>query len=216
MKISEHILRFFFPLKCIVCGKVLPHTEKFPYCHKCRDELNDAKIFSLIEKPLPSVDAFTAFYRYSENATKYSVFHAKKCFSKPFANFFEEISKQFLNETKVCENADVITFSTRRLSEKMAEGFDQAEEMAKIISKISGVECIKALKRTRRAKKQRLLSPEERFENVKNIFECTADVQGKTIVLVDDVVTTGATIWAAAKALQEKGAAKVRVVTFSL
>ncbi len=209
-------MRFFFPPKCIVCDEVLEHFAKTPYCSKCECELEDAKIYSHVEKPIPFVDMLFVFYQYENESVKYSVFHAKKCFSKPFEEFYKSACIRLLEKTKFTRNIDTITFATRRSSERRAEGFDQAEKMAKVLSIATGIPCKKVLRRVRKSQKQRNLAPHERMKNVKRLFECTGDMTGKRVLLVDDVVTTGSTVSNCAKALKEKGAAEVRVLTFSL
>ena len=57
-------------------------------------------------------------------------------------------------------------------------------------------------------------TPEERRQNVIGAFECVGDVTGKRVLLVDDVVTTGATVAECAAQLRQAGAASVWVLSF--
>ncbi len=216
MKIFEAVMRFFFPPKCISCEKSLLHSAPIPYCNKCYAVLNDGKIFALTEKSVPNIDAIYAFYRYNNESAKFSVFHIKKCFSTPFADFYKELCRQMLDETNVLLNIDMITFVKRRSSEKRREGFDQAKMLAKIMSEVSGVPLVSTLKRVGQSKKQRMLTPEQRRKNVQNAFKATLDLSGKRIMLMDDVVTTGSTVSDCARALKESGAKEVRVLSFSI
>lgn len=214
MKIFEYVLRLFFPPKCLLCEKILKIDTPLPYCDKCFDLLQEGKIFSLVERTPQNVDVFYAFYSYDNECAKHSVFHAKKLFSPLFSDYYEKLCEKLFKTRNLATDIDLITFATRRKTEKHKEGLDQAREMAKIVSKVTGIKWAKVLKRTRKSKKQRNLSPKERAENVKNLFACTRDLKGKRVLIVDDVITTGSTISDCARALKEKGAVEVRVLSF--
>lgn len=87
-------------------------------------------------------------------------------------------------------------------------GFNQAEEMGREISRLSGWELCAALKRTRRTREQAKMEyREHRLENLRGAFAARGGAEkklaGKHIWLLDDVTTTGATIHAAASALRK-------------
>lgn len=93
--------------------------------------------------------------------------------------------------------------------------YNQAEILAKRASDISGKPVITDLViRTRHTKSQTKLSPAERRENVRGAFAVTRpqDVRGKSFIIVDDVVTTGATTGEIAKTLLKHGARRVCAV----
>lgn len=73
----------------------------------------------------------------------------------------------------------------------------------------------RALRRTRRTESQLHLSPAQRRENVRGAFAVADDVSGRTVLLVDDVYTTGATAAECTRVLLRAGAAAVRVVTLA-
>jgi ComF family protein len=64
-------------------------------------------------------------------------------------------------------------------------------------------------------KSQTKVSPEQRLQNIKDVFFVKDTLKGKNIILIDDVVTTGSTIWECSKALKEKGAEKITVITLA-
>ncbi len=82
-------------------------------------------------------------------------------------------------------------------------GFNQAEQMARVIARHSTKPCVKLLTRTRRTVFQSRLAPNERMNNIKEAFSLrggdVAMYEGKHLILVDDLMTTGATLGAAAK-----------------
>ena len=71
-----------------------------------------------------------------------------------------------------------------------------------------------ALVKTRETKRQSSLKIfEDRAKNVHGAFTCTKDLSGKRVLLIDDIYTTGMTVYNCAKALTDAGAAKVIAVT---
>ena len=93
--------------------------------------------------------------------------------------------------------------------------FNQAEVLAKLLSKRTGKPVWKALKRIRYTTTQTKLDRDERMENLRNAFRVrhAEAVQSRHLILVDDVFTTGSTVEECARVLRSAGAASVRVVT---
>lgn len=97
-------------------------------------------------------------------------------------------------------------------------GFNQSELLAREVARRLGVPLVNgALARTRHAPAQSGLSSAARRRNVAGLFRVSGRpaIAGRRILLVDDVLTTGATAQAAAKALKSAGAAQVAVVTLA-
>ena len=69
------------------------------------------------------------------------------------------------------------------------------------------------LKKLRKTEKQHTLSAKERYKNLSGAFSADPYVIGKNILLIDDIFTTGSTVFECSKALYEKGAAKILVLT---
>ncbi len=92
-------------------------------------------------------------------------------------------------------------------------GFNQATLLARTLD----VTVVDALSRRRATRRQAALARDDRWANLHAVIAVTPrarrDLRGKTLVLVDDVVTTGATVTACARALREAGAREVRVAT---
>lgn len=97
--------------------------------------------------------------------------------------------------------------------------FNQAEEIARVVSRLSGLPLLPALARVRPTEHQTILSRAERMQNLLDAFSVTA--AGKRhlsekrpgAVLVDDVLTTGSTVHECAKVLRRAGFRKVAVIT---
>jgi ComF family protein len=104
----------------------------------------------------------------------------------------------------------------RRLRER---GYNQAELLARAFARATDRTAICALRRGPGASSQTALQPVARLANVAGAFapehEATADIAGEHVVLVDDVLTTGATVTACTDALVAAGARCVSVITFA-
>lgn len=94
-------------------------------------------------------------------------------------------------------------------------GFNQAEEMGKMLSKKISLPVWNGLHRIRKTQIQTYLQREERLQNLEGAFAVHPrfDFKGKKVLLLDDVFTTGATADACARALREAGAKDVAVLT---
>ncbi|MDQ6737180.1 MAG: hypothetical protein M3Z30_05735 [Gemmatimonadota bacterium] len=102
-------------------------------------------------------------------------------------------------------------------SRRRERGFNQSEELARELGLIWGLPIVSALSRGRSTETQTRLTPGDRLRNVAGAFATVIDsgrLAGSHVVLVDDVVTTAATLNACAKALHEGGARIISYVTF--
>jgi len=97
-------------------------------------------------------------------------------------------------------------------------GYNQAELLARVVAQRRSVPLAHALTRPRSTGSQTALTADGRLANVRGAFDRGAQaglVRGRTVVLVDDVLTTGATASAAAESLSVLGAERIIVLTFA-
>ena len=95
-------------------------------------------------------------------------------------------------------------------------GFNQAEMLAHAIEQTFGNVCnTQVLQRVSNTPPQSTLSGKIRIQNVKNAYICTQNMQNAHILLIDDVVTTGATLSACANTLKKNGASEVKALVLS-
>jgi ComF family protein len=114
------------------------------------------------------------------------------------------------------EDFDFITAVPLHPSRRRERGFNQSELLARALAhKVALPEVDNVLRRTTATRPQVGLSDAQRQENVRNAFRCAHPemVAGKRILLVDDVMTTGATVACASQVLLAAGAEKVSVLT---
>jgi ComF family protein len=95
---------------------------------------------------------------------------------------------------------------------RLQRGFNQAELLARGLSRRTGIPVVRALGRRRPTPAQAGLSNSARRQNVSQAFRAR-NVQGKRILLIDDVMTTGATAASCAAALKQAGARRVSLLT---
>jgi ComF family protein len=101
---------------------------------------------------------------------------------------------------------------------RLQRGFNQAESLAGCLARqLNLPHRSRILRRVRRTRPQSELRRDDRRENVRGAFwaRATADLRGSTVLLVDDILTTGATCSEAARALKAAGAARVVVAVIA-
>ena len=229
------------PFKCPVCGDVSDSESRFEnyeklyrsiygsasglhICGKCLSRLivndEDYRWFLCLSDPVendpcPGLPLFMPFtYKgFVERAVPKIKFSKKLELARLFGII---LGSCFLEEEIRADLIVPIPLSEERMEER---GFNQASEIAFPLSKINGIPFAEdCLVRTRDTKRQaEITDKSKRANNVKGAFEVSDkwDVAGLTVVVVDDVATTGATLHEAAKVLYKAGAAKVLCVAFA-
>ena len=98
---------------------------------------------------------------------------------------------------------------------KLSRGYNQSEKLAKAFSKKTNIPYAMLLKRVRNTKQQARLSNTARRSNLKDAFKAVKELSAETVLLIDDVRTTGTTAIECVKAMLAAGAKEVRVLTFA-
>ncbi|HLD95348.1 MAG TPA: ComF family protein [Alphaproteobacteria bacterium] len=225
------MLSFLFSPLCVNCKKetTLAHT----LCEDCWKDLKvDAKEFCLhCSKKTPDLmmDEFQkkccsksslnqqgiSLFVYEKTA-KDLILKFKHGDALYLSRFFTALFKT-LKENNCLKDVDFLTPVPLHWSRHFYRGYNQAVILCQSLKKATGIPWVPILKKASYTKSQGHLSFEARKKNVRNVFKISEKrmekVKGKTIVLVDDVWTTGATARACIKKLYEAGARKVSVVT---
>jgi competence protein ComFC len=113
------------------------------------------------------------------------------------------------------QSFDLVTAMPMHWYRRWERGFNQADLLAKPVARKYGLKVAPLLRRVRLGKRQAGLGATERHKNLKGAFQLArnARVEGKRILLIDDVLTTGTTLAAATAVLKDAGAKWVSVLT---
>ncbi len=225
---KDKILDTLFPknIKCIFCGHDVPNFNEKPYCDKCEKFALNNKYKCL--KCATPFENDLKLCKYCANDKKHIYFDKIVC---PFIytdtvlrgiRKFKEENGRYLVSTfakyiakEVCEanmEFDFIVPVPMFKKDQKIRGYNQSEilanELAKIFDKPVENELLQKIKRT---KHQKWLTKKERKRNLENSMIITNKnfVNKKNFLIVDDIVTTCATIDHCAKLLKKSGASKV-------
>lgn len=135
----------------------------------------------------------------------------KKVFSMLGRELADELGLYF-NRMGLRREDAILTYAPRSRRTVRIVGFDQAKLLTRAVSQHSGIPYVKLLNRkSRSGKAQKALSAKAREKNTKGMFEFCAreGLSGKTVILVDDLVTTGATLGECARVMKKNGASLV-------
>jgi ComF family protein len=190
-------------LLCHECAAGLPRLPD-PVCPRCALPTAGGETCGACLKHPPAFDATLACFIYAFPVDKL-VQQFKFAHRLAIADFF---AQSLLDRGLPAAGLIVpVPLSAARLRER---GFNQAAEIAKALARASGIPLgLEVGRRTLEAPPQSTLPWKERQRNVRGAFACTADLSGKAVLVVDDVITTGATLGEFARVLKDHGAARV-------
>ena len=187
---------------CGICGKKVTH------CSCVTGEMRKARCAGFRK---------LTYYqgRTREPVPNRLIYHIKESRSAQTHAFLARELQSAIEELLPCaedrQNA-VLTFVPRSRSAKMKYGTDQAEELVRALAKVTDLPCRKLIRRASgRGGEQKTLSASARLKNATHSFVLSrgVDVRGKTVVLVDDIVTTGASMATCTRLLRHVGAQQV-------
>ena len=200
------ILEKLFPPKCILCGRILERNE-MDLCHHCRI---NAPEYSKGNLKLQFLDSWTAIWYYEENVRR-SLLRYKFYNARSYAIGYGRILAMKLL-TEYPDGFDILTWIPISRLRKLRRGYDQVELLAQAVGRELGIQPVSLLKKTRHNRPQSGISGHaKRRANVLGAYRCinTEALQGKRIVLLDDILTTGATAGECARVLLTAGASEV-------
>jgi competence protein ComFC len=223
------LLDFIFPKFCINCKRVGEYlcANCFSYlsfdtkniCLPCGKPSFDGLTHPKCRGNLAIDGSFTGIV--FNKVAKKMVYQIKY---RPYLSGLSDFAAELLFESLIQNEEFNKTLKTTNLiltpvplsSEKLRKrGYNQAELIAINLSKRLNLPFETVLTRTKNTSSQVGLSKRDRKLNVRGVFSTSADVSGRNFLVIDDVLTSGATLFEAGKVLKEKGAVKVWGVAFA-
>ena len=204
-----------FTKRCVLCGEMLPAagTGKAMLCPACAAEVRQQYRCTQTIRIPGAADAAAALYYTGKVRSAMQRFKFQH--KQHYADWFAAQMLPLLANRLDAWQPDLVTYMPIGFLRLHERGYNQAELLAKAVAEPLGLPCTATLRKRAFTPKQsaqknaaaRQKNAERALRPLKN-----AEVRGKSVVLVDDIITTGATAAAAVKLLREMGAAKVSVL----
>ena len=206
MRLFAYLSALLFPEKCVLCGQILKKDE-LDLCRKCRVHQPDHPVSG---DKYPYLDSWIALWDY-QDAVRRSLLRYKFYGQQGYAAAYGRLlAMKLLRENR--ENVDVITWIPISEKRKKKRGFDQVELLAAKIAPQLELPALQLLwKRRDNPQQSKIAGQAQRRANVLGAYEAInrEQIAGKRILLLDDILTTGATAGECARILLEAGAKEV-------
>lgn len=200
------MFRLIYPRKCTLCQRLLTREET-DFCHSCREHTEK---FTKAKHNIPFVAHWTALWYYKENVRK-SIQRFKFSYKRHYAEVYGRLLTMKLAGS-LAEDTDILSWVPVSRLRKLKRGYDQSELLCRAVGKELGIPVVPVLKKIRHTPPQSgLRDAAQRRANVQGAYKALEPqlLANKRILLLDDVVTTGATASECARILLTAGAKEV-------
>ena len=237
MRFWEVIKRMHLINKCLLCGEAIPYDDDSGFCVDCAEEWKELLNVQCVKcgykmsecACIPKMIKQTSNYGYvtcvfyspkSSLEANHLIFKLKRDFNRDLINYMAKMMvknlRNLFNRHGLDFNEFTVTYVTRRTSGVRKYGFDHTKYLAKAVAKNLGIECQRTLLNVGELE-QKSLTKAERLENAQSSFEINEkiEIKGRKYILVDDIITSGATMKACADLLKENGAEEIIPVSFA-
>ncbi len=229
MELAQKLLSNLFPCRCIVCQQTVKHS--FEICQDCYQALphneicclrcalplaedikNEVLCGACIRKA-PAFDYAHSLFRYEGDIIR--LVHQLKFGEK--IGFSRSIGEMLLMQLlKIGEKPDCILPVSLHKSRLRQRGFNQSIEISRVLAKNLLIPIERAaVVRQRSTEAQSGLNAKQRQKNIKGAFSVVAALNYKHVLIVDDVMTTGATVNELAKVLKKNKVERVGVLSIA-
>lgn len=222
-------LSFFqliFPRQCAVCGKLLHEGEEV-LCLKCNMDMPRTNYHRLKDNPVERMfwgkvplERATSYFFYRKGGDYRRILHQLKYGGrKDYGEIMGRFMAAELMPTDFFQGVDVIVPVPLHPRKQQKRGYNQSEYIARGVSAVTGIGMdTSVVVRTKHTDTQTRKFTYERWENVEGIFllHHPGQFTGKHILIIDDVLTTGATITACADAFQAVEGVRISILTLAV
>ena len=237
MKVSEILKRLFVERYCVICGEAISYAEKEPFCEECYEHWKEflqikcrqcgrthnmcTCLPTKIRKINHAMAGWCVFYDASTNGEISKLFYyLKRRYDREVIDMCAERMKSsvlgIFKKRGIDFSSYVVTYVPRRRKNVKKYGFDQSKKLAQALSKKLGIKCITTFDNIAK-QEQKGLNKKERAYNAQTslVYKPVSLQTNKNIILVDDIMTSGATLFACAFQLYKNGATSVVPITFA-
>ena len=219
-------VHLFFPRQCAVCGAILQEGEE-GICMKCNMDMprtnyhlrKDNPVERMFWGKIPLEHATSCFFYHKGNDFRRILHQLKYGGRKDLGEVMGRFMAAELSATGFFSDVDVIVPVPLHPRKRKMRGYNQSECIARGVSAVTGIPMDTAsVARMRHTETQTRKSSYERWENVDGIF-CLRRADAfarKHVLIIDDVLTTGATTTACADALKEVEGVRISVLTLAV
>ena len=207
MGLISSIMNLFFPPKCAFCGRILGSVDD-AWCSKCTEELPFTLLHGRQEGDYYDFCISPLYYK---DTVRKSILRYKFKGAAAYADVYGKVLAECIRENPDI-GYDVISWVPLSSKRKRSRGYDQAMLLALATALQLDDVAIETLRKTRDVRAQSELSDrDERNENISGVYEATDVelIEGKCVLLIDDIVTTGSTLSECARVLLDAGAKRV-------
>lgn len=217
------IFNAIYPLNCLSCNSALVTGEN-EFCLQCESGFPPLKFDSKNNNPISQlfwgqvdIHSATAVYNYIKSENLSQLIHAFKYNgNKNIGSLFSKILAYNFSEINDLHDVDVLTFVPMHNKKKRKRGYNQAEVLTEKLANSISKPSQKLIFRTENTVTQTEKDVFHRFENMDEKFKVNpSDEKYNHILIIDDVITTGATLIACAQLLKTHYNCKVSIYTLA-
>ena len=203
------LMDLIFPPRCIFCRAVIPSGAQI--CKKCDEEIQHINAVKSMNVPVAGKTISCAVPYSYDGQVRQSIIRFKFQGQKQFAAFYAEKIGEQIQKSYGNLKFDAITSVPISSKRRKLRGYNQSELIARAVSKQINLPYRDYLRKVTDNKEQHKLCEMERRKNVRGVYRPLHEdeIIGKKILLIDDIVTTGATLCECVSVLFQSGAAEV-------